>query len=196
MHPELETALKDRRKGKGTDAAVTRERKSAWDRLERDPRWLKDHPTKAAAEVNLSPEADEIRVDDEEYGELYFPVPEKDSGPDPHYEDIKHMSDVEDWHNDDIPEELHDVIPEAFLWTVFDQLVDAFIILGTGGGGGGAEYEEWDEIVHKDVHLQNVFVKRAEGAKGVPRAATSKETDHRLVRFEANEVNSIGVFDC
>jgi hypothetical protein len=188
-HPELQTAMNDRDEGKGSDSAVARERRIAWKRLTRDARWLKKHPAQAAAEDASSPEAEEIRIDDEDFGEVTIPLPtpEKNAARDPAYGYVKDMSDIEDWHDDDIPLELHEVIPEAFIWTVFDQLIDAFIVMGTGGGGG-AEYEEWHEIVHKDVHLQNILVKRFEGAHGVPLAGKIDGSDHSLVRFEEEEV--------
>jgi hypothetical protein len=40
------------------------------------------------------------------------------------------MSDIEEWHKKDVVEEPPaQVIPESFLWAVFDQLMDAFNVL-------------------------------------------------------------------
>jgi hypothetical protein len=70
------------------------------------------------------------------------------------------MSDIEDWHDDDMPDDLPDVIPEKFIWAVFAQLVDAFLVLGTGGVDEPAE--GWQEIKHTDLHMGNIFLKKPE----------------------------------
>jgi hypothetical protein len=53
------------------------------------------------------------------------------------------------------------VIPESFLWAVFRDLVDACIFLRDGADPlvDMPEGQDWRSIVHKDMHLGNVFVK-------------------------------------
>jgi hypothetical protein len=98
------------------------------------------------------------------------------------------MSDYEEWkEQEEMPTELPDVIPETFLWNVFDQLVDAFTILGTGGDDN-AMGGRWKEIVHSDVHLQNVFVKKHENAVGTPLPANPEDGSDRFIRYEIEEV--------
>jgi hypothetical protein len=77
-----------------------------------------------------------------------------------------------------------DVIPEAFLWHVFDQLVNAALVMHRGAvplvGEG-----PWKEIVHKDLHLGNILLK--------PKAAeqTSDGSEPRHDRPLKSEKNSI-----
>jgi hypothetical protein len=191
MHPELRTAIDDRRKGQGTAAAVVKERKRAWNRFRRDPRYKQPKRTEKFIEGPIeeaSPPPDELWLDDED-GFVHVPAAEKNMEADPNFNDFKDMSDIKDWHDDDLPDAPTEVIPEAFLWTVFDQLLDAFIVLGKGGEDV-AEGKQIDrpEIVHKDVHLQNIFVKRHEGAKGIAQPVVTKDASQQLVRFNVEEV--------
>jgi hypothetical protein len=191
MHPELRTALDDRRTGQGTDVVVIRERKRAWNRFTQDPRYKQPKRTEEPMEGPIeekSPPPDELWLDDED-GFIHVPAAENHMEADPNFDDFKDMSDIEDWHKDDLSDVPTEVIPEAFLWTVFDQLLDAFIILGKGGEDV-AEGKEIDrrEIVHKDVHLQNIFVRRHEGAKGIAQPVVTKDTSQQLVRFGMEEV--------
>jgi hypothetical protein len=174
IHPDLRDALDKRRTGQGTGAAVARERKRAWGRLMGD---------------SGSPPPNEIRFDEEEDHMVHVPAVAGDTELDPNFDDFKDMSDIEDWHDSDLSDALPGVIPEAFLWTVFDQLLDAFIVFGKGSDDA-AEGVEMDrpEIVHKDVHLQNIFVKKHEGAEGEPLPSAKKETGHRFVRFDVEDV--------
>jgi hypothetical protein len=68
---------------------------------------------------------------------------------------------------------------------VFDQLVDAFTMLGSGRINEEDDDVDWNEIVHRDGHLGNVFVKPVNGAVG---KETSKEDGHRYRQFGAHEV--------
>jgi hypothetical protein len=176
MHPDLRDALDERRTGQGTGAAVARERKIAWGRLMGD---------------SGSPPPDEIRFDEEEDHMVHVPAVAGDTELDPNFDDFKDMSDIEDWHDSDLSDALPGVIPEAFLWTVFDQLLDAFIVFGKGGDDAAEGVEMVrPEIVHKDVHLQNIFVKKHEGAEGEPLPSAKKGTGHRFVRFTVEDVKS------
>lgn len=101
------------------------------------------------------------------------------------FDEYEHMSEIEDWHNDQLPDELPDVIPEWFLWRVFDQLVDAFTMLGSGRINEDDDDVDWNEIVHRDGHLMNIFVKPAEGAAG---KEVEPEDKHHHRQFGAHEV--------
>jgi hypothetical protein len=190
-HPKLHTALDDRRIGKGKNAAVAKERERAWNRFKTHPEYTQPKPTEEPTEGSaeeITPSPDELHFDED--GEIHLIAAENHIEPDPNnFHEFKDMSDIEDWHDKDSPIVPTEVIPEAFLWTVFDQLIDAFIILGKGSEDV-AEGEEIDrpEIVHKDVHLQNIFVKNHEGAKGVPQSQRAKDADHDFVQFEVDEV--------
>jgi hypothetical protein len=52
-----------------------------------------------------------------------------------------------------------DVIPEKFLWHAFLDLVDACIFLRDGTGQEPEGNGSWRPIIHKDMHLGNIFLK-------------------------------------
>ena len=56
-----------------------------------------------------------------------------------------------------------DVIPEKFLWRVFENLVDACILLRDGAGKRLEDDRPWRPIIHRDLHLSNVFLKLLPG---------------------------------
>jgi hypothetical protein len=58
--------------------------------------------------------------------------------------------------------ELPEVIPESFLWHVFEQLVDVLTLLHQDNGQE-IEGKPWREIVHRDIHTLNIFVKPKKG---------------------------------
>jgi hypothetical protein len=101
------------------------------------------------------------------------------------FDEYENMSELGDWHGDPVPVDLPEVIPEWFLWIVFDQLVDAFTMLGSGRINEEDDDIDWNEIVHRDGHLGNVFVKPADGAVG---KEISKEDGHQYRQFGAHEV--------
>lgn len=121
---------------------------------------------------------------------------------DSHFEEYDEMSRLKNWHDEDLPTRLPDMIPEAFLWVVFDQLIDAYTMLGTERTDISATATEdkenvresqqpWDEIIHRDGHLLNIFLKSTDGAQGIPfDADISKETrSHRFNRFIQDSVS-------
>jgi hypothetical protein len=137
------------------------------------------------------------------YAVKKWPVEEKDGGKDEilddvasrivkkigdRYDDLDDVSDFGEWRDTDLPAEPQDVIPEAFLWSVFDQLLDAFHIMGTGGNES-LEDESWQEIVHRDVHLQNIFVKGKEGADGEVNGADTLNKPDWFVGYNDEEVS-------
>lgn len=92
------------------------------------------------------------------------------------------MSDLEDWFDDELEDHLPEVIPEAFLWHVFDQLVDAALIMQRGANPfvPMAGEEKWKEIVHRDMHTGNIFVKpNEEGFFGNNERPDPKRTRER-----------------
>jgi hypothetical protein len=52
------------------------------------------------------------------------------------------MSDIDVCHDEDLPVDEPEVILELFLWKVFDQLVDAYSMLGVGQVSTGRNEEE------------------------------------------------------
>jgi hypothetical protein len=104
------------------------------------------------------------------------------------FDDLDDASDFGEWRDTDLPAKPQDVIPEAFLWRVFDQLLDAFHIMGTGGDEG-PENEKWQEIVHRDVHLQNIFVKGKEGAHRKAKDADASDENDSFVGYKAEDVS-------
>ncbi|CAO2652089.1 Nn.00g003720.m01.CDS01 [Neocucurbitaria sp. VM-36] len=111
---------------------------------------------------------------------------------DPYYYDYEAMSGLSDWHDEDLPEELPEVIPESFLWTVFDQLVDAFSVMGTGSVEDDGKKAAWNEIVHRDVHLMNIFVKPSNNVTGTP---VESDVNYRFERFKAKDAPSVVLAD-
>ncbi|KAF2818667.1 hypothetical protein CC86DRAFT_413787 [Ophiobolus disseminans] len=102
------------------------------------------------------------------------------------------MTGIGQWYDKDISDNPPEVIPELFIWSLFDQLVDAFSILGTGGDEVPGSFE-WDEIRHKDVHLSNIFVKKREGATG--ERLESTRGDDWFVLYEAKHFPNIVLAD-
>lgn len=137
-----------------------------WGRRRNIFRWIEARAATPLAEITLGDEDDDT---------AQVNVVGQDPSSVPNMDEFHEMPDFEE-----IPEELPEVIPEAFLWTVFDQLVDAFAILGNGGDNK-AKDEKWKEIVHSDVHLQNIFVKKHENATGNPLPPDPKDGDDKFV---------------
>jgi hypothetical protein len=115
------------------------------------------------------------------------------------FDDYNAMSDIDDWHDEDHLETIPPVIPKWFLWRVFDQFVDAYSIMGSGRVGTAededgqedeGEDKKWDEIVHRDGHLQNIFVKPLANANGELVEPDNKKPRHRFDRFGANQVRN------
>jgi hypothetical protein len=193
-HPELKDALNNADEDEDGNDAVATARTNAWDTYTSDPQYQKRGASQLPVGVSSSPEAAEIRLSDDDEGPRHRASAKSEPRFDPNFDEWETMSDIEEWHGHDVPEAIPDVIPEGFLWTVFDQLVDAFTVLGTGGVQEG-DHEEHKEIVHGDVTLQNIFVKKAEKAEGVVDAESRMDANHRLVQYEAKEVriNSLRV---
>ena len=110
--------------------------------------------------------------------------------------DFSEMSGIEDWYQDDLPNDVPLVIPEAFLWHVFDQLVDAALILHRGAEPLIGE-NKWKEIVHKDMHTGNIFMKpKAEGVFGVELEQERKDSQRkRFATMKKSEVSRPRSFD-
>jgi hypothetical protein len=83
-----------------------------------------------------------------------------------------------------------DAIPEAFLWHVFDQLVNAALVMHRGAELLLGE-RPWREIVHKDLHLGNILLKPAEqssdGSK--PRPDRPSKSRNGFFQFSKDEVS-------
>lgn len=110
--------------------------------------------------------------------------------------DFSEMSGIEDWYQDDLPNDVPLVIPEAFLWHVFDQLVDAALILHRGAEPLIGE-NKWKEIVHKDMHTGNIFMKpKADGVFGVELEEERKDSQRkRFATMKKSEVSRPRSFD-
>ena len=76
------------------------------------------------------------------------------------YLDINQLTDCALHPRVNDPDEL-DVIPEAFLWHVFDQLADAALVMHRGAEPLIGE-RAWREIVHRDLHLGNILLRPAQ----------------------------------
>ena len=73
-----------------------------------------------------------------------------------------------------VPSADYEHIPEAFLWTVFNSLVDALLVL-KNGNGHDVEGGKWKEIVHLDLSLSNIFVSLPMKEDGTPNFAAKGE---------------------
>lgn len=80
-----------------------------------------------------------------------------------------------------------DVIPEAFLWHVFDRLANAALIMHRGGQPLLGD-REWSEIVHKDLHLGNIFLKPAEERSDGSESEPDRDEDG-FVEFSKTQVS-------
>ena len=81
-----------------------------------------------------------------------------EKNPDDHHgKEFDDMSGIQEWHNDELGS-LPLVIPEAFLWHVFAQLAGAALVMQRGAGPFVGE-KKWKEIIHKDMHTGNTFIK-------------------------------------
>jgi hypothetical protein len=109
------------------------------------------------------------------------------------FEEYAKMSELSDWHEEALPEKLPDVIPEWFLWIVFDQLVDAFTMLSSGRINEEDDGTEWDKIVHVDGHLMNIFVKPPVGTEG---EEFKPEEKCRYRQFKEHEVRLLSNSAC
>jgi hypothetical protein len=159
------------------DGAYQVAEQEAWERYTNDPRYRE----RRAAESRANGVID-IHLDNDGPSHI-----------DPQYELWENMSDIENWHHIRIPTDgLPEVIPESFLWTVFDQLVDAFIILGTGGAKKG-KGKKWQEMVHCDVTLANIFAKKTKGAEGVVEPNFYNGGKTRVIRFENEKASEVWI---
>lgn len=68
------------------------------------------------------------------------------------------------------------VIPEGFLWETFQHLVNACLMLRDGAGIDVGGNKPWHPIVHKDMHIGNVFLKLPPGCKEEPADFSSGTT--------------------
>lgn len=48
-------------------------------------------------------------------------------------------------------------IPESFIWHIFSQLVDVFLVFQQGNTAL-PEHKPWKEIMHNDLAISNIFV--------------------------------------
>ena len=113
---------------------------------------------------------------------------------DPRCENFANLSDTElkECALEDQGHDSLDVIPEAFLWHVFDQLVNAALVMHRGAvplvGEG-----PWKEIVHKDLHLGNILLKpkaaeqTSDGSE--PRHDRPLKSEKNCIKFAKTEVS-------
>jgi hypothetical protein len=173
LHDETRNA----RENDVSDVAYKSIEAKAWTLYTNDPRYREKKAEESRANGVI-----DIHLDD-------------DTPADPQYELWDNMSDIEGWHDIRFPVAakgiLPAVIPESFLWTVFDQLVDAFIILGTGGAKKGTD-KKWQEMVHLDVTLMNIFAKKAKGAEGGDGISVYDRDQSRAVELGTADVRILG----
>lgn len=93
---------------------------------------------------------------------------EEDGEQDPNFNEWMRIHNLEDHAQADLPEEPKEVVPERFIWTVFDQLVDAFTILATGGEVPENDDMKWKEIFTKMFMRCKSLCTKADGAEGTP----------------------------
>lgn len=107
------------------------------------------------------------------------------------FEEMDHMRNIMTWHNDEFPtKEPKYVIPESFLWKIFDNLAEAYLMLGRGEvgetlGDEGPEHSGWQEMVHRDGHPGNIFIKSVDGTLG---RAVKSSGDYRYEIFQEKDV--------
>jgi serine/threonine protein kinase len=53
---------------------------------------------------------------------------------------------------------LEHLSPEPCLWSFFNDLVEAFLVLEYGTSEADKRIKSWKKIVHRDVKLDNVFL--------------------------------------
>lgn len=116
---------------------------------------------------------------------------ERDEDPENHKDkEFDSLIDLEQCATEEISEELPEVIPEAFLWQVFDQLVGAALVMQKGATPFVGE-TKWKEIVHRDIHFGNLFVKPCdEGVYGSDRTADSQRPGDGIARSTKTEVRA------
>jgi hypothetical protein len=113
---------------------------------------------------------------------------------DPRCNKFKYLSDLDlrDCALEDHGHDRLDVIPEAFLWHVFDQLVNAALVMHRGAVPLVGE-RPWREIVHKDLHLGNILLKpktaeqSSDGSE--PRHDRPSKSRNGFFRFAKTEVS-------
>ena len=108
---------------------------------------------------------------------------------DPRCENFANLSDTElkECALEDQGHDSLDVIPEAFLWHVFDRLANAALIMHRGGQPLLGD-REWSEIVHKDLHLGNIFLKPAEERSDGSESEPDRDEDG-FVEFPKTQVS-------
>jgi sRNA-binding protein len=90
---------------------------------------------------------------------------------------------------DDLEDKPIGVIPEEFLWHVFHSLVNALTILHQGSGHE-VEGKPWKEIVHRDIHTGNIFIRPQQGEEGELVPEDEEEGEGRQIRrFTQDQVS-------
>ena len=69
------------------------------------------------------------------------------------------------------------VFPEPALWSIFDDLVDACLLLQYGGTKEEDAKQDWKPIVHRDMKLDNVLLDIPSARDDFPSYPTAKLTD-------------------
>jgi hypothetical protein len=104
--------------------------------------------------------------------------------------DFDSMSDIEKGAGRPLVTSQCAVIPEDFLWHVFESLVNALTVLHQGG-----EHESKGktrkEIVHRDIHSGNIFIRPEVGKEGKAVPQNENDVAHgvQTLSFELDEVS-------
>jgi hypothetical protein len=116
----------------------------------------------------------------------------KDQDPEHHRDkEFDDMSGLDQFYSDEFDENLPPVIPEAFLWQVFDQLAGAALIMQRGADPLVGR-KKWKEIVHKDLHTRNIFVKPTEeGFFGRDPEPDPRALSNGFAKFKKSEVSPL-----
>jgi hypothetical protein len=100
------------------------------------------------------------------------------------------MEDIEERAGLPLESQRPSVIPEDFLWHVFEPLVDALTILHQGNKTV-SEGKPWREIVRGDIHCANIFIRPGEDQKGevVSQSKYEEDDDMQTLSFESDNVS-------
>ncbi|KAJ4317772.1 hypothetical protein N0V94_004770 [Neodidymelliopsis sp. IMI 364377] len=136
-----------------------------WRRRRNHFRWLQAHPITEQPQDEdepVSPGGKESALRDTRAEKYQEYLDDKRKDPEHHVDkEFDDMSGLDQFCSDEFDENLPPVIPEAFLWQVFDQLAGAALIMQRGANPLVGR-KKWKEIVHKDLHTRNIFVKPTE----------------------------------
>ena len=88
------------------------------------------------------------------------------------------------------------LIPEPALWSIFNDLVDACLLLQYGDVDGDEPVEGWAPIVHRDIKLDNVWLDSRNAKRRFPSYPTARLGDFGMaVMTDENDPNNPMAFN-